>query len=224
MVLMNTSLPQRSISDVLAESCQATKSVWVAVLSFQEDDWQLSESEGLNKSSQKALHKFLEEKKLRNWLNKRRGAPTVSYRSTGEHQKKLGCQRVHALSQENSDKVILFGADKFTTKSKQAAQTFTAAILEERSPALSSANGRLHDFALINQIVQNVDGLTDLQEIANRAASQIAEAFDYEVVGLVLLDESGERLVIEGNNGIDLIVKGFSDLGSRPIGDLVNVS
>ncbi|NOH11381.1 MAG: GAF domain-containing protein [Chloroflexi bacterium] len=213
---MDTTAPQRNISDTLVESYQATKSAWVVVLSFQEDKWQVSESEGLKKSSQKALHKFLEQKKLRNWLNKRRGDPAVSYRSTGEYEKKLGCQRVHALSQENSDEVILFGADKFTAKTKQAAQASAAAIFEEPSPAPSSANGRLHDFALINQIVQNVDGLTDLQEIANRAATQIAEAFNYEVVGLVLLDETGERLVIEGTNGIDL--NGFPTSYSRHIG------
>ena len=61
-----------------------------------------------------------------------------------------------------------------------------------------------------------MDGLTDLKEISDRAASLIAEAFDYEVVGLVLLDETAQRLVIEGTNGFDL--NGFPTSYSRHIG------
>ena len=30
-------------------------------------------------------------------------------------QKKLGCQRVYAVSQENSQQIILFGIDKLTS-------------------------------------------------------------------------------------------------------------
>ena len=213
---MNTRTHSQSTADQLSLAQKSTQAAWGAVLSTQDGAWHLQTTAGLKKEAARALTQFLSHAKLRSWLKARAGQRGVSYRSTGEQQKSLGCHRVYALSHEKSTDVVLFGGGKFTAKMKRLAQKAASDILISKASPASQLHGRLHDFALINQIVQNVDGLTDLKEISVRAATLIATAFNYEVVGLVLLDAAEERLVIEGTNGIDM--KGFPLSYSRHIG------
>lgn len=57
---------------------------------------------------------------------------------------------------------------------------------------------RAHNLALINEIVEQVVGLTDLTEISRLAAKLMAERFGHELVLILLADEVREELLVEG--------------------------
>lgn len=70
-------------------------------------------------------------------------------------------------------------------------------------------NVRLHDetrqrarnLDLIHQVIQDVVGLTDIPQIAQVAAELMAERFAFELALVILVDDKGEYLVVEGVGG-----------------------
>ncbi len=62
------------------------------------------------------------------------------------------------------------------------------------------AEGRARSLTLIHQVVQQVIGLTDKQEVASISADLVARNFEYELAVILLRDEHGE-LSIQGIGG-----------------------
>jgi two-component system NtrC family sensor kinase len=73
------------------------------------------------------------------------------------------------------------------------------------------ARRRARNLGLIHQVVEKVVGLADIGEIAQEAAVLITERFSYESVVVLLLDEEGEYLVVEGVGGVsrETVERGF---------------
>ncbi len=65
----------------------------------------------------------------------------------------------------------------------------------------SETRRRANNMLLINEIVQNILGLSDVHMIASQTASLMAEKFDYEMVLVMLLDAEGEELIAQGVAG-----------------------
>ena len=63
----------------------------------------------------------------------------------------------------------------------------------------------------VNEIVQEILGLSDLSMIANRTAQLMAEKFDHGMVLVMILDEEMDELIAEGVDGVTVadIPRGF---------------
>ncbi|MBU0511523.1 MAG: GAF domain-containing protein [Chloroflexi bacterium] len=75
---------------------------------------------------------------------------------------------------------------------------------------------RARDLELLHKVAARVVGLTDIAEISQTAADLMAEQFVYELAAVLIADESGEYLVVEGvgGAGAHLIKRGYKN----PIG------
>jgi len=74
----------------------------------------------------------------------------------------------------------------------------------ENARLIDKTRQRTHNLSLINEIVQQVVGLTGISEISKLTSKLIAERFHHEMVAVALLDEAKEELVVEGMDGNNL--------------------
>lgn len=71
--------------------------------------------------------------------------------------------------------------------------------LVENVRLYEEARQRARNLSLIHQVVQRVVGLNEMQPIAQVAAELMVEQFDYQAAGILLLEEYGKELTIQGS-------------------------
>lgn len=194
---------------------------WAAWLRFDQSSWQVEMVSRVNPARYSALEDYLHNGAVIAWLGGSLHTGRVRSRTTSRFAKHLGCQRVYSFADQDSEMILLVGADGLSSENQAFFRIYAkngvfliahhpSDITEKQGEDLSTSRSK--SIRLIHQVIQSVVGINDEGEIAQQTAELMAEYFGYEFLVILLADKSGKNLIITGIGGTkaDLLQRGMS--------------
>jgi signal transduction histidine kinase len=183
----------------LAKTCKLTGAGWAVWLKRKEKTWDLVLPGNLSKARQATIMSLIQESEAAAWLAGALSSGRTRSRQCGSYSARLNCQRIFAFPNPAERALLLVGAGDLDKTGLQIFQ-----ILALDAPVLKrefKPRDRMVNLGLIHQVVQQVVGLKDVQEIAQMTADLIAAYFKYEFSVVLVAEDDGQALVGAGVGG-----------------------